>query len=165
MAFSKITLDGVTLMDVTQDTVTAANLLDGITATGADGSGVIGSIASNSAADVVVAGPTVSIPSGYYSSAVSKTLASATLAAPTVQLLQNLGAVKVTATVDSAWYAAQSSSVVHYLTTQAAATYTPSSATQTIPSGVYLTGVQTIEPIPIAVDNHRLIVPEGYIGV
>ena len=51
------------------------------------------------------------------------------------------------------------------IATKAAATYTPSSATQTISAGIYLTGVQTIEPIPIAVDNHRLIVPEGYIGV
>lgn len=47
----------------------------------------------------------------------------------------------------------------------AASTYTPSSATQTIPSGIYLDGIQTIEPIPITVDNHRLIVPEGYIGI
>lgn len=47
----------------------------------------------------------------------------------------------------------------------AASTYTPSSATQIIPAGIYLSGAQTIEPIPIAVDNHRLIVPEGYIGI
>lgn len=51
------------------------------------------------------------------------------------------------------------------ITIASASSYTPSAATQTIPSGIYLSGVQTIEPIPIAVDNNRLIVPEGYIGV
>lgn len=46
-----------------------------------------------------------------------------------------------------------------------ATTYTPSASTQTIPSGVYLSGDQTIAPIPISVDNHRLILPEGLIIV
>lgn len=49
--------------------------------------------------------------------------------------------------------------------TLSAATYTPSASTQSIPSGVYLAGDQIIEPIPIAVDNHRLILPEGLISV
>lgn len=42
MAISKVTLNGTTLMDVTQDTVAANNLLTGETATGADGEPVIG---------------------------------------------------------------------------------------------------------------------------
>ncbi|MBR3238487.1 MAG: leucine-rich repeat domain-containing protein [Oscillospiraceae bacterium] len=42
MAFSKIILNGTTLMDVTGDTVAANNLLDGYTATGADGEAVTG---------------------------------------------------------------------------------------------------------------------------
>ena len=37
MAISKVTLNGETLMDVTQDTVAINNLLTGETATGADG--------------------------------------------------------------------------------------------------------------------------------
>ena len=55
--------------------------------------------------------------------------------------------------------------VIESITTKSAATYTPSAATQTIPSGVYLSGVQTIEPIPISVSEHRLILPEGLISV
>jgi len=43
MAISKIILNGVTQMDVTQDTVAANNLLNGYTATGADGAPVTGS--------------------------------------------------------------------------------------------------------------------------
>lgn len=42
MAISKIILNGVTQMDVTQDTVAAANLLLNETATGADGQQVVG---------------------------------------------------------------------------------------------------------------------------
>ena len=42
MAYSKIILNGTTLMDVTQDTVTAVNLLSGETAHGADGQAVTG---------------------------------------------------------------------------------------------------------------------------
>lgn len=43
MAFSKIILNGTTLMDVTNDTVATDNLFTGYTATGADGLPVIGS--------------------------------------------------------------------------------------------------------------------------
>lgn len=42
MAISKIILNGVTQMDVTQDTVAAANLLSGHTAHGADGESITG---------------------------------------------------------------------------------------------------------------------------
>ena len=42
MAISKLIFNGVTQMDVTQDTVAAANLLSGETATGADGEQVVG---------------------------------------------------------------------------------------------------------------------------
>jgi len=42
MAYSKVIFNGTTLMDVTQDTVAAGNLLQGETATGADGEQVVG---------------------------------------------------------------------------------------------------------------------------
>lgn len=44
MAISKVTLNGTTLMDVTQDTVATNNLLTGVTATGADGEPVAGGL-------------------------------------------------------------------------------------------------------------------------
>jgi len=43
VAFSKITLNGVTLMDVTQDNPTSATIFSGVQATGADGNKVQGS--------------------------------------------------------------------------------------------------------------------------
>ena len=46
MAFSKVILNGVTLMDVTQDTVTAETLKQNETAHGADGMGIVGAMSS-----------------------------------------------------------------------------------------------------------------------
>ena len=48
MAISKIILNGVTQMDVTQDTVASNNLLSGETATGADGNQVVGAYVPSS---------------------------------------------------------------------------------------------------------------------
>lgn len=62
-------------------------------------------------------------------------------------------------------HGADGSVISGIIPSKAAASYTPSASTQTIPSGVYLTGTQTINPIPISVDNHRLILPEGLISV
>ena len=44
MGISKIVLNGVTQMDVTSDTVTASNLLEGETATAADGEKITGTL-------------------------------------------------------------------------------------------------------------------------
>lgn len=74
MAISKVVYGNTTLIDISQDTVAAAALLSGITAHGSNGESVTGNIASKSSADVIVAGPTVSIPSGYYAADVSKTI-------------------------------------------------------------------------------------------
>ena len=143
ISLAKLVPDGANA-DLSSD-----KILSGYAAYDNDGNLVAGNIPSKNSANVTVAGPTVSIPSGYYASAVSKTLASATLAVPTVQLLQNLGALKVTATVDSAWYAAQSSSVVHYLNTQAAATITPTETSQiAVASDKYTLGPVTVAAIP-----------------
>lgn len=94
MAISKVVYGDTTLIDISEDTITAQALLSGITAHGSNGESITGTI---------------------------------------VSLSSN--------------------------------TYTPSASTQTIAAGVYLTGEQIIEPIPIAVDNHRLILPEGLISI
>ena len=77
MAISKIILNGITQMDVTQDTVASGNLLSGATATGADGQTVTGGIATKTSSDLTVSGATVTAPAGYYSSAASKTIPNA----------------------------------------------------------------------------------------
>lgn len=69
MAISKIILNGVTQMDVTQNTVASNNLLDDYIATGADGNQVIGSVINNGAIGGTIAtqGGTYTIPAGYTS--------------------------------------------------------------------------------------------------
>ena len=59
MAYSKIILNGETLMDVTSDTVAAGSLLSGKTATKNDGTKVTGNIASKTASDLTASGATV----------------------------------------------------------------------------------------------------------
>lgn len=70
MAVNKVIYGGNTLVDLTGDTVTAADLAEGITATGADGNPVVGvmqkgEIATNSEIDNALAlAGTGTIPSG-----------------------------------------------------------------------------------------------------
>lgn len=74
MAYSKIILNGETLMDVTSDTVDAGNLLNGKTATKNNGTKVSGNISTKTSSDLTVSGPTVTVPAGYYATAVSKSV-------------------------------------------------------------------------------------------
>ena len=82
MAISKITLNGVTQMDVTQKTVTSGSMLNGVTALKNDGTDITGNIASKSSSDLTVSGATVTAPAGYYGSAATKTVASGTEGSP-----------------------------------------------------------------------------------
>ena len=86
MAISKITLNGVTQIDLTSDTVTASKLFDDYTAHGADGTVVTGSYVAPTArtsSDVTVSGATVTVPAGAYSTQVQKSVASGTAGTPT----------------------------------------------------------------------------------
>ena len=85
MAFSKIILNGTTLMDVTQDTVAAANLLSGETAHKNDGTSVTGNIASKSSSDLTASTLTVTAPAGYYASDATKTLTDQNLTAGNIK--------------------------------------------------------------------------------
>lgn len=78
MAIAKITLNGVTQMDVTGKTVTSGSMLSGTTALKNDGTDITGNIASKSSSDLTASGATVTAPAGYYGSAASKTIPDAT---------------------------------------------------------------------------------------
>ena len=68
MAYAKVILNGTTLIDLTDDTVTAASLLSTAKATKKDGVEVTGSIATKTADNLSVSGKTVTVPAGYYAS-------------------------------------------------------------------------------------------------
>lgn len=85
MAISKIILNGVTQMDVTQKTVTAGSMLSGTTALKNDGTDITGSIATKTSSDLTSNVLTVTAPAGYYASAASKTLSDANLVAGNIK--------------------------------------------------------------------------------
>lgn len=77
MAFSKITVNGVSNLDVTQTTATADKVLTGYGCVGADGVWIDGSYVAptpRTASDVTVSGATVTVPAGAYASQVQKSV-------------------------------------------------------------------------------------------
>ena len=83
MAISKVIYNNNTLIDITDSTATADEVLDGYICYGADGTKVVGEIASKSSANLTASGDTVTAPAGYYASSASKAVASGTAGTPT----------------------------------------------------------------------------------
>lgn len=169
MAIAKVILNGVTQMDVTDKTVTAGSMLSGTTALKNDGTDITGSIASKTSSDLTASGATVTAPAGFYPSNASKSVASGSATTPATTITANPtvsvnSSGLITATVSktqsvtptvSAGYVSSgtagtitvSGSGTNQLATQAAQTIHPSTTDQTIASGKYLTGAQTIKAV------------------
>lgn len=124
-------------------------------------------ITRRSSTDLTASGATVTVPAGYYSAQASKAVSTGTATAPasisgttatvstgtnTLTLTKTVSVTpNVTAGYISSGSAGNSSvSLTASVTTKAAATITPTKSTQTIASGTYLTGTQTIAAIPAA---------------
>lgn len=126
------------------------------------------SVNTRSSSDLTVSGATVTAPSGYYSSNASKSVASGTVTAPasisgtsasvstgtnTITLTKT---VSVTPSVTTAGYVSSgtagnsSVSLTASVTTKSSATYNTSTSDQTISSGQYLTGTQTIKAVTVS---------------
>ena len=127
----------------------------------ADGVKYTGTIVSKQQSDLTVSGATVTAPAGYYASSASASVASGSATGPAsvtgtsaevttgTNTLTLSKTVSVTPVVSagyvSAGTAANSSvSLTATVTTKGAATITPGTSSQTIASGTYLTGAQTI---------------------
>ena len=147
MAFSKVTLNGTTLMDVTQDTVVANKLLNGITATAKDGVGITGNIATKTSSDLTSSGATVTVPAGYYASNASKTIGN--------------GAVTVTATK-----AATKPTIAKTTTTASGATNVGGSNTisTSAPSSGFFISVQATAPVTSSFTTTKTVNTAGYIS-
>jgi len=149
--------------DATLDS--GAKMLSGYTAY-ADGTKYTGSIATKTASNMTVSGATVTAPAGYYASSASKSVASGSAKTPATTItatpslsINSSGVVtasvsatqNVTPTVSAGYVSSGTAGTITVsgsdtleLDTQAAQTITPSTSNQTIASGQYLTGVQTI---------------------
>lgn len=129
-------------------------------------------ITRRSSSDLTESSGTVSAPAGYYSSAASKSVSSGSAttpattvtANPSISVNSSTGLITATASATksvtptvSAGYVSSgtagtitvSGSNTSQLTTQAAQTIHPSTSDQTITSGKYLTGTQTIKAVTI----------------
>ena len=127
----------------------------------ADGTKYTGSIATKTGTDITASGDTVTVPAGYYASQQTKAVASgsatpaATISGTSATVSTGTNTLTLSKTISntpvvsagyvSAGTAGNSSvSLTANVTTKAAATITPGTSDQTIASGTYLTGAQTI---------------------
>ncbi len=127
----------------------------------ADGVKYTGTIASKTGTDITSSGDTVTVPAGYYPSQQTKTIAGGSATAPAAitgttasisagtNTLTLSKTVSVTPVVTEGYVSAGTAgnsdiSLTAAVTTKGAETITPSTSNQTIASGTYLTGAQTI---------------------
>lgn len=166
MAVAKVILNGNTLIDTTDKTVTSGGMLSGVTALKNDGTSITGSISTKTSSDLTASGATVTAPAGYYASSASKSVSSGSAATPATSITANpsisvssdglitasvSASQSVTPTVSAGYVSSGTAGTVtvsgsntQQLSTQAAQTITPTTTNQTIASGKYLTGTQTI---------------------
>lgn len=127
----------------------------------ANGTKYTGSITTKTGTDLSASGDTVTVPAGYYASQATKAVSAGSATAPatisgtsasvstgtnTLTLSKTISVTpSVTAGYVSAGTAGNSAvSLTASVTTKGATTYTPTTSNQTIASGTYLTGAQTI---------------------
>lgn len=154
-----------------EQTAVAANVYTtGIVKVGAISSTYVGSgITQNDSSDLTVSGATVTVPAGHYETQATKSVASGSATidvnmtvAPIISVNASTGlitssnntSVGAAPTVTAGYVSSGTTGSVYVhgsstkqLPTQAAQTLYPSTADQTIASGVYLTGTQTIAAI------------------
>ena len=147
MAVSKVILNGSTLIDTTDKTVTAASMLNGVTALKNDGTTATGNIASKTSSDLTASGATVTVPAGYYASSASKSVASGTTDRVSLTFNASTGHIEATANIAAGYYGAQVWESDYDLSTQAAQTIHPSTSNQYISEHKYLLGDQTIKAV------------------
>ena len=127
----------------------------------ANGTKITGSATENDSSDLTVSGATVTAPAGFYSSSASASVSSGSATAPATisgtsasvstgtNTLTLSKTVSVTPTVTAGYVSSGTAgnsavSLTASVTTKGATTYTPGTTNQTISSGTYLTGTQTI---------------------
>ena len=126
------------------------------------------SVNTRSSSDLTASGATVTAPAGYYASSASKSVASgsatgpsslsassATVSTGTNTLTLTKTGVTTTPTVSAGYVSSATASTATValtasVTTKAATTYNTSSSDQTIASGTYLTGTQTIKAVTVS---------------
>lgn len=148
-------------VDTSDATLNDAGYLPlGVTAY-SDGTKYTGTAAENDSSDLTVSGATVTAPAGYYSSSASASVASgsatpaSSLSGTSASVSTGTNTLTLSKTISNtpqvtAGYISSGSAgntavtLTASVTTKGATTYTPGTSNQTIASGTYLTGAQTI---------------------
>lgn len=148
-------------VDTSDATLTGGSqMLNGVTSY-ANGTKITGSIPSKSSSDLTASGATVTVPAGNYAEQATKSVNAGSATAPATisgtsasvstgtNTLTLSKTVSVTPSVTAGYVASgtagnSSVSLTASVTTKGAATFTPGTSNQTISSGTYLTGTQTI---------------------
>lgn len=140
------------------------SMLSGVTAY-AGGTKYTGSIVTKTGSDLSASGATVTVPAGYYASQATKSVTSGSATAPATisgtsasvstgtNTLTLSKTISVTPVVSAGYVSSGTAgnaavSLTASVTTKGATTYTPTTSDQTIASGTYLTGAQTISGDP-----------------
>ena len=130
--------------DVSGVTATADDVLSPKVFVDSNGTEQTGTIETKTTSDVSVSGNSVSFPSGYYADTHSGLVATTTQATPSISVSSD-GLITASATQSAGYVSSGTQSATMQLSTKSATTYTPKTSNQTIPSGYYLTGRQTIK--------------------
>lgn len=164
MAINKVKFGNTTLIDLTDTTTVASDVIRGKYFYGKDGVKTLGTMPDNGATGGTIStqGGTYTIPSGYTSggtvtanigagtatapASISGTSATVSTGTNTLTLTKTVSVTpSVTAGYISSGTAGNSSvSLTASVTTQGTRTITPTTSNQTIASGTYITGTQTI---------------------
>lgn len=96
--------------------------------------------------DLTASEATVTVPSGYYAAQATKSVTTTTHPNPTVSV-NSSGLMTASHTQTTGYVTGGTTTGTSQLTTKGATTYHPSTSNQTIASGTYLTGTQTVEAV------------------
>lgn len=106
-------------------------------------------ITRRSSSDLSASGATVTVPAGYYASQTTKSVSTTTHPNPTASINSSTGLVTASHTQTAGYVSAGTTTGTLQLTTQAAATITPTTSSQTaVAAGRYTTGAVTVAAIP-----------------
>lgn len=130
--------------DVSGVTAAASDVLSPKVFVDASGTEQTGTIVTKTSSDLTISGAKVSVPAGYYATDTSKSVASATQATPSISVSSS-GVITASVTQAAGYVSSGTKSTTKQLSTKSATTYTPGTSNQTISSGYYLTGTQTIK--------------------
>lgn len=136
------------------ETVTADNGYDGLdevsVSVGAISSTYVGSgIPQRTSFDLTTYEDEVTAPAGYYADSASISVAITTRATPTISV-NGTGLITATVEQSAGWVHSGTETATQQLTTKSATTYNTSTSDQTIASGQYLTGTQTIKAVTVS---------------